>query len=99
MLRLLAVLLASVLLSACGEHACETELDCVIRCTCEPSGRDVTVGPYECNAFGTCGASFDADIDCVRPCEALPPVFLSDDDDTAPDDDDSGDDDDSSARR
>ena len=100
-LRASLALLCLLLLPACGDKACETDLDCVIICTCQPSGRDVTVGPYECNEFNRCGTSFDADLDCVRPCDGVPPlIFPSDDDDTAPDDDDSGsDDDDSAARR
>ncbi len=92
---LLCCLLYASLLTACGQKACETELDCVIICTCQPSGREITVGPYECNQFGTCGTSFDEDVDCVRPCDGLPPLIYPN-----PDDDDSAvsDDDDSAAR-
>ena len=91
MLRAALLLLCALPLAGCGNKACETELDCVIICTCAPSGREVTVGPYECNAVGTCGTSFDADLDCVRPCDSVPPIFGSGDDDD--------DDDDSAARR
>jgi hypothetical protein len=97
--RIALALLSLALLPACGEKTCETDLDCVIICTCQPSGREATVA-YECSNLGLCGTSFDADLDCVRPCDGVPPIPLDGpDDDDAVDDDDVVDDDDSAARR
>ncbi len=96
-MRLIGALLV-MLLAGCGNTPCETDLDCLVVCQCA-NGR-IATADYACNSVSTCGTSYDADLDCERPCGGpgtkIPLDLTGDGSDD--DDDDAVDDDDSAAR-
>lgn len=84
-------------LSGCGDFTpCETDLDCVVLCSCA-NGVTATAGDFQCKPWGCGGGHIEAR-DCVDTCSRAGsrPVGAGDDDDSGPDDDDSGLDDDDS---
>ncbi len=76
-------------LSGCGEQTpCESDLDCVILCTCA-NGVTASGSGYTCRAGG-CGDGHLQERDCVDICSRVGSRPGGDDDDATVDDDDSG---------
>ncbi len=78
-------------LSGCADRTpCDSNLDCVILCSCA-NGVVASGGDYTCRA-GKCGDGHIQARDCVDTCSRAGsvPATAGDDDDSGPDDDDSG---------